>query len=300
LKIPDAAWQVLACPHCGAGVSPTSEGARCSDCDKRFPGSHGKPLDLRLTAPKKFTVEFELGTPLLAQGFEFACVDGNPDPQVDFSSKSTPWKLPPNLLSHFPKAQSTASLALDLGCGDGLHRAACEQAGFQWIGLDFSDEQALIRGDAHALPLKNGSIEFVLSIAVLEHIQFPFVVAREVLRVLKPGGLYIGTVAFLEPFHGNSFYHHTHLATYNTLRSAGFIVEQVGPNRTWSGLRAQASMSGLFPKMPAAVSRAVVFPLELLHKLWWRLGAIVNPKANEITRLLTNTGALEFIAHKPL
>src|SRR4030095_14421423 len=103
-------------------------------------------------------------------------------------------------------------------------------AGFHWMGLDYSASEAPILGDAHALPFETESIEFVLSLAVLEHIQHPAVAIQEINRVLKRGGLYLGTVAFLEPFHGNSYYHHTHLGTFNSLRLGGFDVERVAPN----------------------------------------------------------------------
>jgi len=58
---------------------------------------------------------------------------------------------------------------------------------------------------------------------------------------------YIGTVACLEPFHGDSYYHRTHLGTLNTLRIGRFDVEHVAPAVDWSGLQAQATMRGLFP-----------------------------------------------------
>jgi hypothetical protein len=124
-------------------------------------------------------------------------------------------------------------------------------------------------------------------------------VANEVSRVLKPGGLYIGSVAFLEPFHGNSFYHHTHLGTYNTLQSAGFTVAKVAPNAAWSSLQAQATMGALFPKMPEKLGRAIVWPLALMHKVWWRAGRLISTKATETSRLLSNTGSFEFVARKP-
>ena len=58
-------------------------------------------------------------------------------------------------------------------------------------------------------------------------------------------------------------------------------------------------MAGLFPKIPKPVGRAVVWPLEMMHKLWWRAGRFVNSKATDNVRLLTNTGAFEFVARKP-
>jgi SAM-dependent methyltransferase len=243
-------------------------------------------------------MQFRLGVDLIQAHFEFGTLHPRSDSEVDFSGSNPPWHLTRELLSYFPKAASSRSIALDLGCGSGLHREICERAGFQWAGLDYSNPMAPMLGDGHALPFRAASIEFVVSMAVLEHIQYPFVVAQEVLRVLKPGGYYIGTVAFLEPFHGESYYHHTHLGTYNTLNSAGFEVLRVAPNPSWSGLRAQANMS-LFPRLPGFLTAALVWPLEALHKLWWRIGATFRPGASERLRLLANAGSFEFVARKP-
>lgn len=58
-------------------------------------------------------------------------------------------------------------------------------------------------GDAHTLSrfLRNGSFDGVLSASVLEHIQAPWVVAAEINRVLKAGGLVYHHVPFAWPGH---------------------------------------------------------------------------------------------------
>lgn len=295
------AWPALACSQCGAPVRRSAKGAICSACGTEFQTNAAGILDLRLKQSKTFSVDFTLGAPLAPAGFEFKPLAANPNPEVRFPSDGMPLQLTPELLSYFPRAKSAESLGLDLGCGSGLHRFAVEKAGFQWVGMDYANPNAQLLGDGHALPFQTGSIDFVVSIAVLEHLQHPFVVAREVCRVLKPGGLYIGTVSFLEPFHGDSYYHHTHLGTFNTLNTGGFNVEHVAPAAHWSGLHAQATMGGLFPRAPGALGRALVWPLEALHRLWWAAGRVLSSTGSDnTTRLLKTTGAFQFVARKPL
>ena len=57
-------------------------------------------------------------------------------------------------------------------------------------------------GVAEVLPFKDDSFDVVLSYAVLEHVKQPFVAARELIRVLKPGGILRVQVPFLQPLHG--------------------------------------------------------------------------------------------------
>lgn len=57
--------------------------------------------------------------------------------------------------------------------------------------------------DIHHLPFKDNSIDAVMSLAVLEHVQEPAKVLAEVHRVLKPGGYVLSVIPFIQPFHAS-------------------------------------------------------------------------------------------------
>jgi SAM-dependent methyltransferase len=262
-------------------------------------------LDLRLVKPRSYRVDFQLTGQLTAPaGLDFAPLTLHPAPQVEFSGVAVPYHLSRELLSYFPKATGPGSFVLDLGCGKTIHKGVCEHAGFQYVGMDYDSPEAPLLGDAHALPFRGEAFDFVLSIAVLEHLRFPFVAMQEVLRVLKPGGLFIGTVAFLEPFHLDSYYHHSHLGTLNSLMSAGFTPEVIAASDSWSVLTAQAQMA-LFPGMPRRLARAAIRPVVIFHKLWWRLRQVLTfrrdfqrYRSDDLLRIRNTSGAFYFVVRK--
>jgi SAM-dependent methyltransferase len=300
VNISQRIWDILACPSCGGSLSPADHGAKCPDCGETYTCSDEGQLDLRLRQRKVIELEFELGTPLLPEkGFDFAILETNSFPEVDFTGIRVPRHLTPELLSYFPRAKRSDSLGLDLGCGSTIHREVCQHAGFEYVGLDYDSPAAPILGDAHALPFKDSSFEFVLSIAVLEHIRYPFVVMKETCRVLESGGWLVGTVAASEPFHDSSYYHHTHLGTFNSLQSAGFDIKHVAPNPRWSVLAAHSAGS-LFPRLPRTISKGLVLPIDVLHRIWWKLAyfATRSEKAGENSRVLLTTGSFSFVARK--
>ncbi|MBL7996066.1 class I SAM-dependent methyltransferase [bacterium] len=294
----DNLWEILRCAYCGNAINKKNDGAECQGCKTFYPSAASGPLDLRLRKSRKYELEFNIDSELLPPGgFNFETLTMNKKPAVDFSNMTVPHHLTAEVLSYFPKAASKGSLMLDLGCGDTVHRDVSNRAGFEYVGLDYFSPDAPILGDAHALPFADNTFDFILSIAVLEHIRYPFVMMREAHRVLKPHGKLIGTVSFLEPFHGDSFYHHTHLGLYNSLQYGGFKIERIAPSKTWSGLRAQANMI-LFPKLPRILSQAVVLPIEMLHRIWWSAGRLITKKGDEQGRIRSTTGAFTFIASK--
>ena len=93
---------------------------------------------------------------------------------------------------------------LDLGCGDGEFTPLLASHGANVLGLDIStDLLGLARrrieldgfgkqvrplcGSAHGIPLHSDSVDVVFGMAVLHHLDLDLA-AREVHRVLKPGG----------------------------------------------------------------------------------------------------------------
>lgn len=100
---------------------------------------------------------------------------------------------------------SKGSRCLDLGCGDG---GTCgvflKEHAAAYVGVDISEAavnraralglDARLIEDAAKLPFPDGTFDAVICSEVLEHIFLPHAVAREVLRVLRPGGIFIVTV----------------------------------------------------------------------------------------------------------
>ena len=285
----------LACPQCLESLEPGESDARCATCKLAFARREGR-LDLRLQRPKTVTLPFELEPRQVEKALDLRPLRMRDVPEVDFTGVSLPVHLTRELVSYFPRARGPGSLMLDLGCGSGSHRVAAEHAGFRYVGIDNDETSgASFLADAHALPFKDATFEFVLSIAVLEHIRFPFVALHEARRVLQPGGKLVGTVAFLEPFHGNSYYHHTHLGAASALEASGFKVESIAPVVTWPALLSLANLA-LFPRLPLWMASLLVWPLNVLHRIWWRLGRLRDPRATEEARLLLSAGAFSFIA----
>jgi SAM-dependent methyltransferase len=293
-----AVWDRLRCVECGRPLKRTADGAVCSACGHQYPRTKHGSLDMRLKVPKTYSLEFKLVPEAPAEhSFTSVPLQANPAPQVDFAGLPVPRHLTPEILSYFPKARGAESLMLDLGCGEAVHKQVAERAGFEWVGVDYGARRAPILGDAQAIPFDDGSFEFILCVTVLQYVQFPFVAMREAFRVLKPGGVLIGSAAFLEPSHGTSFYHPSHVGIYNLLTDAGFSVRKVAPFATWPALKALASM-GLFYRMPRAVAQALVAPLQFLHAAWWRFGSLVTRQDLEKDRLNHFAGSFSFIASR--
>src|SRR6185436_19409586 len=74
-------------------------------------------------------------------------------------------------------------LLLDCGAG---RRSVYYSNVVNYEVVDYPSTDVL--GVGERLPFKNDSVDAVISVAVLEHVKDPFLCAREMSRVLKPGG----------------------------------------------------------------------------------------------------------------
>lgn len=64
-----------------------------------------------------------------------------------------------------------------------------------------------IVGDIHNLPLENDSVDAIICIAVLEHIEDPFKAFEEIYRVLKKGGYCFVYAPFIYYYHAQPGYY---------------------------------------------------------------------------------------------
>jgi SAM-dependent methyltransferase len=129
---------------------------------------------------------------------------------------------------------------LDLGCGDG--RAVELLAKFdspRYTGVDIEASPEVgsrTRTDAdfqtydgQNLPFPDRTFDIVYSRQVFEHIRHPDNVAAEVLRVLKPGGSFVGSLSYLEPYHSFSIFNTTPYGVFRLLEDNGFVLRSMWP-----------------------------------------------------------------------
>jgi SAM-dependent methyltransferase len=98
---------------------------------------------------------------------------GRPDARLDDDLFSRN-RLNKDLLSHFPYKTGGNQWMLDLGCGDRQFASDLTSfTGFNYVGVDYQGPSPDLLADIHALPFKDASFDFVISIAVLEHVSHP-------------------------------------------------------------------------------------------------------------------------------
>src|SRR5690606_20249650 len=99
---------------------------------------------------------------------------------------------------------------LDVGCGLGGNLRFCAETASRAIGIDIDPEKVratqkmlkdagfhnfeVIESDGNPLPLQSASIDKIICTEVIEHVDDPMVTLSELLRVGKPGALYLLSV----------------------------------------------------------------------------------------------------------
>lgn len=141
-----------------------------------------------------------------------------------------------------------APRVLDFGCGDGrgldVVRAASGSARYSGVDIEASPEvESRIRADGdfrtydgRDLPYEDASFDIVYSRQVFEHVRHPDHAAREIARVLRPGGLFVGSLSNLEPYHSFSIFNYTPYGVFRLLEDNGFTLHAMRPGVEGMGL----------------------------------------------------------------
>lgn len=142
---------------------------------------------------------------------------------------------------------------LDVGCGFKPYKRMLTGEGSRiehYIGLDIETETHQgdldLRWDGRTIPLDDDSVDSAMATEVLEHCPEPEVLLSEVLRVLKPGGLFFFTTPFLWPLHEGpqDEYRYTPWSLERHLKNCGFTDIKIKPTGGWDASLAQ--MLGLW------------------------------------------------------
>lgn len=195
-----------------------------------------------------------------------------------------------------------SGICLDVGCGQGRHRQLIAERGYQWVGLErTADKPGRILGDGEYLPIAAAGVSALVAWQMMEYVMQPEQVVAEAARVLEPGGVFCGSVSFLEPLHGQTLYNLSPLALERLLEKYGFADVEIraGLNgfalMLWTGLRRSGipRAEGLAIPLALLLLAAPAFALFLVSWLSWRIGL----GGGHTMRWLTERAPLEFAGH---
>jgi SAM-dependent methyltransferase len=248
----DADWlAIAACPDCGLSIErETGAGdsiARCTGCRRVFAAVDG-------------------GINLLPDSMELrvnrAAPTGGGWRSKFVGAVYTRHNRSPNIR----RALGKVIASLDAG-GWGLNLGSANTRYHdRLLNLDIAaSEKVDIVGTAERLPIRDNSLACVVSQEVFEHLTDPAAAAREVLRVLKPGGLFYFQVPFIIGFHSapHDFWRFTHRGVDQLLTTAGFEVVEIGA-AVGPGTSMYRISVEYFATLAAAVWRKLYFPAKAL------------------------------------
>jgi SAM-dependent methyltransferase len=155
----------------------------------------------------------------------------------------------PNYLADLAIKNRHSTTVMDLGCGVGATGDYFRRLNpnLVWIGLDLESSPEVsarnkmdnfVSYDGVRIPFKDNSIDLIFCHQVFEHVEKPHLLIREISRVLKPGGVFVGSVSHLEPFHSLSVFNYTPYGFNLLLKDASLSLIEVRPGRDIATLMA--------------------------------------------------------------
>ena len=286
---------VVQCPQSGQPLVESESVFRTADGRHVYPPRDGIP-DLQ-RPPARFAVDVPWFEP-------WEELDGlTSDRPAPLDDPDLPYHLDPYQLAIIG-TEGHGRWALEIGCGERQCEAFLAQRNFRYVGIDV-DHRGIgpnLFGDAHNLPFKNEAFDLAFSMAVYQHLANPIQAAREAYRVLKPGGLYLATAAFVYGWTDRaSFFHMSHAGLLMILKYAGF--ENI---RVWSDWHYSQSIPNMsFSSLTARPWRkGAEMTLSLLDWTYTKTAEAGRklagkPPLSTTQRDLKTAGSLTFVATKP-
>jgi SAM-dependent methyltransferase len=165
---------------------------------------------------------------------------------------------------------------LDLGCGSQPYRQYLKGVS-HYVGLDYPPTQEClatrvrpeVHGDARTLPFADQSFDGVLCSQVLEHVDRPETVVREISRILKPGGVGLISVPFFYNLHmePNDYFRFSPYGIKELLERNGLAVRQLRGQGGIGTLLVQMFHNWLFSGLARRARRHVLHKALLIMVL---------------------------------
>lgn len=130
---------------------------------------------------------------------------------------------------------------MDLGCGTGgkAEHFINRKSDIMWVGLDVESSpevDARTRTDVHFvtfdginMPFDANCFDVVYCHQVLGHVKSPSKLLKEVARILRFGGYFIGSTSQLEPYQSYSFWNYTLYGFWSLMEDAGLTLVEIRP-----------------------------------------------------------------------
>lgn len=127
---------------------------------------------------------------------------------------------------------------LDFGAGNAKYKPLIITRASHYTAFDVKPGPHVdVVGDAMHPPFADSSFDTIISTQVLEHVERPWIMAKEIARLTRPGGMCIVTAPFIVPYHSDpyDFFRYTKEGLASLFTNEGFeLVESGSYSRVFS------------------------------------------------------------------